>query len=80
LVDIEFADAVLAYETLQRLPLIGHTRAEVLTGGIVPVLMLDVSQDEADKLRAREGTVFRLTELPKMRHCGVESSASQQAV
>lgn len=53
LAEIGFADAVLAYETPHGLQLIdGHARAEISTGGIIPVLILDVTQDEADKLLA----------------------------
>ncbi len=49
--EIGYADALLAYETPEGLQLIdGHARTEISAGGILPVLILDVSQEEADKL------------------------------
>lgn len=53
LAEIGYADALLAYETPEGLQLIdGHARTEISAGGILPVLVLDVTQDEADKLLA----------------------------
>tara|TARA_R100000808_G_scaffold7070_2_gene20828 strand:- start:1364 stop:2614 length:1251 start_codon:yes stop_codon:yes gene_type:complete len=51
--EIGFADAVLARETEAGLELIdGHLRTETVPDEQVPVLVLDVSEDEADKLLA----------------------------
>lgn len=51
--EVGFADAVLARETENGLMLIdGHLRAEVAPDASVPVLVLDVTQDEADKILA----------------------------
>ncbi len=53
LAEIGYSDALLADETSEGLQLIdGHARTEISSGGILPVLVLDVSQDEADKLLA----------------------------
>src|ERR1700675_312280 len=49
--EIGYADALLARETPEGLPLIdGHLRAETTPDSIVPVLVLDVTEAEADKL------------------------------
>lgn len=52
LLDVGYADALIARElTDGRLELIdGHLRAETTPDAIVPVLVLDVTQEEADKL------------------------------
>lgn len=52
LLDIGYADALIARELPDgRLELIdGHLRAETTPDAIVPVLVLDVSEEEADKL------------------------------
>ena len=53
LADIGYAGAALARETDDGLMLIdGHLRAEVSSDAEVPVLILDVSEDEADKILA----------------------------
>jgi site-specific DNA-methyltransferase (adenine-specific)/site-specific DNA-methyltransferase (cytosine-N4-specific) len=53
LAEIGFADAVLARETPDGLMLIdGHLRAEVAPDSIVPVLVLDVDEAEADVILA----------------------------
>ena len=53
LAEVGFADAVLARETPDGLQLIdGHLRAETTGDGIIPVLVLDVSEAEADKILA----------------------------
>lgn len=51
LAEIGFADAVLAYETKSGLMLIdGHLRTETASDAKIPVLILDVTEEEADKL------------------------------
>lgn len=54
LAEIGYADALLARETAEgKLMLIdGHLRAETTPDSAVPVLVLDVSEEEADKLLA----------------------------
>jgi hypothetical protein len=53
LADVGYANAVLARETPAGLQLIdGHLRAETSGDGIIPVLVLDVSEAEADKILA----------------------------
>ena len=49
--DIGFADAVIARETPDGLELIdGHLRQEVMGDQPVPVLVVDVTEEEADKM------------------------------
>ena len=49
--DIGFADAVIARETDDGLELIdGHLRQEVMGDQVIPVLVLDVTEDEANKI------------------------------
>ncbi len=51
LAEVGYADALLARETPQGLMLIdGHLRAETTPDSVVPVLVLDVTEAEADKL------------------------------
>jgi hypothetical protein len=51
LADIGFADAALAYETPNGLMLVdGHLRVETASDAEIPVLVLDITEDEADKL------------------------------
>ena len=51
LAEVGWADAVLARETADGLMLIdGHLRTEVAPDSEIPVLVLDVSEDEADKI------------------------------
>ena len=54
LAEIGFAGAALARElsdgTLEMID--GHLRAETAPGAVIPVLVLDVNQEEADKLLA----------------------------
>src|SRR5712672_2658407 len=52
LAEVGYADALLARELSDgRLQLIdGHLRAETTPSAMVPVLILDVSEDEADKI------------------------------
>ena len=51
LAEIGYADAVIAYETKNGLMLIdGHLRADTTPDSEVPVLVLDVNEEEADKL------------------------------
>jgi len=66
LAEVGFAGAVLARETSTGLELIdGHLRAELLTGGDdaeIPVLVLDVTRAEADKLLATLDPLAALAE------------------
>jgi DNA modification methylase len=49
--EVGYADALLARETRDGLMLIdGHLRAETTPDSIVPVLVLDVTEEEADKI------------------------------
>ena len=51
LAEIGFADAMLARETEDGLELIdGHLRQEIMGDQLVPVLVVDVTEEEADKL------------------------------
>jgi DNA modification methylase len=51
LAEVGYADALLARETTEGLQLIdGHLRAETTPDTVVPVLVLDVTEAEADKL------------------------------
>jgi hypothetical protein len=51
LAEIGYADALIARETPQGLILIdGHLRAETTPDAEVPVLILDVTEEEADKI------------------------------
>lgn len=53
LADIGFADAALVRETEHGLQLIdGHLRAEVASDAEIPVLVLDVTEAEADRILA----------------------------
>jgi len=53
LAEVGYADAVLAYETPKGLMLVdGHLRAETTPDNMVPVLVLDINEAEADKLLA----------------------------
>jgi len=51
LAEVGYADALIVYETDAGLKLIdGHLRAETTPDTLVPVLILDVNEDEANKL------------------------------
>jgi len=53
LAEIGYADALIAYETSDGLKLIdGHLRASTTPDTLVPVLVLDVTESEANKLLA----------------------------
>jgi hypothetical protein len=53
LTEIGYADALIAYETEDGLQLIdGHLRAETTPDSIVPVLVVDLNETEANKLLA----------------------------
>jgi DNA modification methylase len=53
LAEVGFAGAVLARETPEGLVLIdGHLRSEAVGNGMIPVLVLDVTEAEADKILA----------------------------
>lgn len=62
--EVGIAGAVLARETPHGLMLIdGHLRVETLGDGIVPVLVLDVSEAEADKLLATFDPLSAMAEV-----------------
>jgi hypothetical protein len=63
LAEVGFADALLARETPDGLMLIdGHLRAETTPNAKVPVLVLDVTEAEADKLLATLDPLAALAE------------------
>jgi hypothetical protein len=63
LTEIGYASALLAYETDKGLMLIdGHARAELTPDEEVPVLVLDVNEDEARKLLALFDPVGEMAE------------------
>jgi len=63
LAEVGYADALLARETAAGLVLIdGHLRAETTPDAIVPVLVLDVDEAEADKLLATLDPLAALAE------------------
>lgn len=64
LADIGFADAVLARETPQGLMLIdGHLRAEIAPDCQMPVLVLDVTELEADKILATHDPLAAMADV-----------------
>ena len=68
LAEIGFADALLARETDRGLMLIdGHLRAETAPDQDVPVLILDVTAVEADKLLATLDPLAGLAEWDRAR-------------
>jgi len=61
--EVGFANAVLARETPDGLMLIdGHLRAETTGDGIVPVVVLDVTEEETDNIRATHAKTPRRKE------------------
>lgn len=68
LAEVGWADAVLARETKDGLMLIdGHLRAEVAPDENVPVLVLDVTDSEADLILATHDPLTGLAEADKER-------------
>lgn len=64
LADIGFADAVLARETPNGLMLIdGHLRAEIAPDCQMPVLVLDVTELEADKILATHDPLAAMADV-----------------
>ena len=64
--EIGYADALLARETSEGLVLIdGHLRAETTPDALVPVLVLDVTEEEADKLLATLDPLAAMAESDK---------------
>lgn len=64
LAEIGYAGAALAYETPEGLRLIdGHLRTEITPDQEVPVLVLDVTDEEADKILATFDPVASLAEM-----------------
>ena len=63
LAEVGWADAVLARETPDGLELIdGHLRKEVAPGDMIPVLVLDVDEAEADKILATHDPLAAMAE------------------
>lgn len=63
LAEIGYADAVLARETPDGLELIdGHLRAETTPDAVIPVLVLDVDEDEATKILLTHDPVATMAE------------------
>tara|TARA_Y100001973_G_scaffold9300_1_gene12706 strand:+ start:408 stop:788 length:381 start_codon:yes stop_codon:yes gene_type:complete len=61
--EVGWADAVLARETADGLELIdGHLRKEIAPDEIVPVLILDVDESEADKILLTHDPLAELAE------------------
>ncbi len=61
--EVGIADAVLAYETDAGLMLIdGHLRAEIAPDALLPVLVLDVTDEEADKILLTHDVVTEMAE------------------
>jgi methylglyoxal synthase len=68
LAEIGFADAMIARETEDGLELIdGHLRRDVMGDQEVPVLILDVTEEEADKL------LLTLDPLAAMAHADMDN-------
>ena len=64
LAEIGYADALIAYETPSGLKLIdGHLRAETTPDTKVPVLVLDVTEEEASKLLASLDPMSAMAEV-----------------
>ena len=64
LAEIGWADAVLAYETPEGLQLIdGHLRQEVAPDALVPVLVLDVDDEEAAKILMTHDPLAAMAEI-----------------
>jgi hypothetical protein len=65
--EVGYADALLARQTENGLTLIdGHLRAETTPGQMVPVLILNVSEDEANKLLATLDPLASMAEIDKL--------------
>jgi len=61
--EVGWADAVLAYETKKGLRLIdGHLRADVAPDAEIPVLILDVDDEEAAKILATHDPLAAMAE------------------
>lgn len=66
LAEIGFAGAILCRETPDGLEIIdGHARAEIADDQLVPVLVLDVSEEEANKLLATFDPIGAMAEINK---------------
>lgn len=72
LAEVGYADAVLAYETSGGLMLVdGHLRAETTPDNIIPVLVLDITEEEADKLLATIDPLAAMAEIDAMQLDGL---------
>ena len=55
LADVGFADAVIARETKDGLELVdGHLRQEIMQDDVIPVLVVDINEDEARRMLATQ--------------------------
>jgi hypothetical protein len=65
--EIGYADALIAYETPNGLMLIdGHLRAETTPDSMVPVLITDLTEDEADKVLVTLDPLSGMAETDKI--------------
>jgi len=68
LAEVGYAGAALARETPEGLQLIdGHLRAELTPDQKIPVLVLDVTEEEADKILATYDPVGKMAEVDKQK-------------
>lgn len=66
LAEVGFADCILCRETSDGLQIIdGHARAETVPDMLVPILVLDVTEQEADKLLATLDPLAAMAETNK---------------
>jgi hypothetical protein len=67
LADVGFADAVIARETPDGLMLLdGHLRTEVATDTEIPVLIVDLNDEEADKVLATFDPLGAMANIDKL--------------
>jgi hypothetical protein len=69
--DIGFADAVIARETPDGLELVdGHLRQELLQDDLIPVLVVDINEEEAKRMLV---TLDPLAAMAETNHAALES-------
>ena len=72
--DIGFADAVIARETPDGLELVdGHLRQELLQDDLIPVLVVDINEEEAKRMLV---TLDPLAAMAETNHAALESLLS----
>lgn len=75
--EIGFADAVLARETAAGLMLIdGHLRADIAPDSKIPVLVLDVTEEEADKILATHDPIAEMATADQEKFAELMASIS----